>query len=117
MDSTLLSSPQLNAHAPKSNWDTPMCAKVRLLSKSGRGYKQIRKETKLPLSSICNIVKSGSSRRTRKGKTYKKILISTRDLQRVFRYVAASWDNRRASMHILKLNVTFVHQLQLFVVR
>src|SRR5450432_1644353 len=102
MESTLLSSSPLAAHAPNGNWATPTRAKVRMLYKSGKGYKQIRNETKLSTSTIRNIIKSGSSRRTRKGKVYKKTLVSTRDLRRVFRYVAASWDNRRASYARIK---------------
>ena len=97
MESTLLSSPTVAAHAPKENWDTPTQAKVRMLHKQGKGYKAICKETKLAKSTIRNIIKSRSTRRTRQGKTYKKKLLSARDLRRVLRYVSASWDNRRAS--------------------
>ena len=102
METALLSSSPLTVHAPNANWDTPTRAKVRMLHKSGNGYKRIRKKTGLPKSTIRNIIQSKSSRRTRKGKTYKKILVSTRDLRRVFRYVSASWDNRRASYARIK---------------
>jgi hypothetical protein len=102
MESTLLSSSPLAAYDPNGNWATPTRAKVLMLYKSGKGYKQIRNETKLLKSTIHNIIKSGSSYRTRKGKVYKKTLVSTRDLQRVFRYVAASLDNRCAFYTHLK---------------
>jgi transposase len=96
MSHTLLSSPILADRAPKANWDTLTRVKVRMLYKAGHGYRRIRNETTLSKSTIRNIIKSGSSRRTRKGKVYKKKLVSARELRRVLRYVTASWDNRCA---------------------
>ena len=102
MNDSVLSSPPATLRAPKSNWDTPTRAKVRLLYKLGNGYDAIRNQTGMPKSTIRNIIKSHSSRRTRKGKSYKRKLISTRELRRVLRYIAQSWETRRASYARLK---------------
>lgn len=93
----LLPSPPGINHAPKQNWDTPTRAKARLLRKERHSYRQISKLTGLPRSTIQSIVKSKSSRRTRKGKDYKPKLLSTRQ-----RWVSACWNNRRASFSQIK---------------
>jgi hypothetical protein len=93
----LLPSPPGINHAPKQNWDTPTRAKARLLRKERHSYRQISKLTGLPRSTIQSIVKSKSSRRTRKGKYYKSKLLSTR-----LRWVSACWNNRRASFSQIK---------------
>jgi hypothetical protein len=105
MEDSLLSSPVLQNHKPGQNWDTPTRLKVRLLRKQGDSYGVIVKKTGLRRPTIQKIVKSGSSRRTRKGKVYKPKLIETREIERIIKWVSASWDNRRASYARIKVEL------------
>ena len=102
MENSLLSSSPLRNHVANENWGTPTRAKVRVLRAAGASYGEIRKHTGLARSTIQSIVKSGSSRTTRKGKSYKKKLIGPRELRCILRYVTASWSNRRQSYSQIK---------------
>jgi hypothetical protein len=97
MDNSLLSSSPLRDRAPKSDWEMPIRSKIRVLAKEGHSKHEISRLTSVPRSTVQDILKSGSSRRTRKGKEYKKKILGIREIRRVLRYVTASWDNRRAS--------------------
>ena len=96
MDTSILSSSPLRKHKTGDNWKTPERAVIRGMRRSGDSWGEIKKRTGLSKSSIQSICATPTSRRTRKGKQYKKKLIKQSELERVIRWVSASWENRRA---------------------
>ena len=97
MDKSLLSSPVQASHSSNSNWDTPSRAKIRVLAKTGHSQREISRLCNVPQSTVNRIIKGKSSRRSRKGKTYKPTLISKREIRRIIRYISRSWEGRRVT--------------------
>ena len=62
----------------------------------------IKKLTGLPRSTIQGIVYGPSSRTTRKGKSFKPMLLKPAEIQRIFRFVSVSWTNRTKSWARIK---------------
>jgi len=69
-----------------------------MIRKQGDSYGIIKKKTGLTRSTIQGIIKSGQSRTLRKGKATKPKLLKLRDIERIIRWVSASWDNRPAQI-------------------
>ena len=83
---------------------TPERSKIRAQRVDGKSYGQIQKlcgirdgKPLITRSTLQKIIKAKSSRRQRKGKATKKKILKPADLQRVIRFVSASWHNRRLS--------------------
>jgi transposase len=102
MDKSLLSSPVLASRNPNSNWDTPSRAKIRVLAQTGLSQRKISQLCNVPQSTVNRIIKGKSSRRSRKGKTYKPVLITKREIQRIIQYISRSWEGRRATYAQIK---------------
>ena len=75
MDTSILSSSPLRKYKTGDNWKTPERAVIRGIRRSGDSWGEIKKRTGLSKSSIRSICAAPTSRRTRKGKQYKKKLI------------------------------------------
>lgn len=103
MDKSVLSSPCLTSRHSNSNWDTPSRAKIRALAQTGLAQHKISRLCNVPQSTVNRIIKSKSSRRTRKGKAYKPCLISTWEIRRIIRYISRSWEGRRATYAQIKV--------------
>ena len=102
-DTTILSSP-LENHKAGEMWRTPGRAKVRGMRAAGKSYNAIKKLTGLPRSTIQGIV-YGPSRTTRKGKSFKPMLLKPAEIQRIFRFVSVSWTNRTNPGRVLRPNL------------
>ena len=83
--SDLFSSPPQKK--PGGEYSTPVRAKLRGLYKTGWTKYKIIKKSKLPKSSVYDILGASSSRRTRKGKVYKPRLMLVREVRRVIRHI------------------------------
>ena len=117
MENSLLSSSPLRKHHPGDEWRTPERAKTRGWRADGKSYGQIKKMTGLERSMIQRIIKAPSSRRTtRKGKSNKSKLLKKHHLDRVIKWVSASWENRRLHTPVSKQSVKSLHQQLLYVV-
>jgi hypothetical protein len=103
MENSILSSPAIREHKPGMEWKTPERAAIRNIRRQGKTYGEIKKLTKLERSTIRQILKAPSSKRSKKRKTTKKKLISTADLKRVLNYVSLSWRNRTLSYSRLRV--------------
>jgi transposase len=103
MDGSLLLSPALALRAPKSNWDTPTRAKIRVLAQEGLSQREIGRKFGIAQATVNRIVNSKSSRRTRKGKVYKPTLISKREVRCIIRYISNSWEGRRVTYPQIKI--------------
>jgi hypothetical protein len=96
-DQNILSPGVFKSHNPNENWKTPVRATVRTLYRDGASYGQIKAKTGLTRSTIQYIVKSHTSRTTRKGKANKPTVLKEADVKRIFRFVSESWTNRTMS--------------------
>jgi transposase len=104
MDDSLLSSPAVREHKPGMEWKTPERSKIRGWRAERKSYGQIMKmcgtrdgKPLITRSTIQKIVKAPRSKRQRANKATKKKILKLADIQRVLRFVSASWHNRRLS--------------------
>lgn len=67
--------------------------------------REISRVTGVPFKSVQNIIKSGSARRSQKGRTGRPPKLSPRDVRRLIFEAGRSWDTRRMSLTALAADV------------
>ena len=93
-EAILLSSP---IYKPGQNWTTPKRARVRQARADGKSWRIILLELGVPKSTAQRICKANSSRTSRKGKKYKKRILSKRDIRHILRLITKNYTSRRMS--------------------
>ncbi len=100
METQLLSSSPI--HEPGNMWRTPKRARVRQAREDGKSWAQIYRDLRVPKSTAQRICKLKSSRTTRKGKQYRKRLLSKRWISRILRFIAFNWSTCRMTFQQIK---------------
>jgi transposase len=87
---TSILSPLVQEHKPGEGWTTPVRSSVRAMRCRGMSYGAIKKETGLERSTIQRMVKAESSRSARKGKANKPKALTSRQIDRMVKWISAS---------------------------
>ena len=100
MSEAILSSSPI--HESGQNWLTPKRARVRQARADGKSWKTIHLELGVPKSTAQRICKAKSSRTSRKGKVFKKRILSKRHIRQILRLVTKNYTSRRMSFEQVK---------------
>ncbi|KAJ8064186.1 hypothetical protein OCU04_006537 [Sclerotinia nivalis] len=89
-------------HQFHENWKTPRRSRIIQARDLGKSWGWIEQNLGIPRSTARSIIKSNSTRRTRKGKVYLPSMISVKEIRRIIRTIARNWTGRRMTFEQIK---------------